>query len=121
MIDGVPHLQAAAGTRESADAFIRGVKVQAAGVDANDLIYSLESSGDFDAEPGLSRVKTKVLAVNFADDESIETVCRCCSVTSASYAVAVSLCVPSLPARSGTCRWLIRISGQTRHAISSRG
>ena len=25
--------------------------------------------GDFDAEPGLSRVKTKVLAVNFADDE----------------------------------------------------
>ena len=38
-------------------------------MDANDLIYSLESSGDFDAEPGLSRVKTKVLAVNFADDE----------------------------------------------------
>jgi hypothetical protein len=30
---------------------------------------SLESSGDFDAEPGLSRVKTKVFAVNFADDE----------------------------------------------------
>jgi len=69
MIDGVPHLQAAAGTRESADAFIRDVKEQAAGLDANDLIYSLESSGDFDAEPGLSRVKTKVLAVNFADDE----------------------------------------------------
>jgi homoserine O-acetyltransferase len=69
MIDGVPHLQAAAGTRENADAFIRGVKEQAAGLDANDLIYSLESSGDFDAEPGLSRVKTKVLAVNFADDE----------------------------------------------------
>jgi hypothetical protein len=31
--------------------------------------YSRESSGDFDAEPGLSRVKTKVLAVNFVDDE----------------------------------------------------
>lgn len=69
MIDGVPHLQAAAGTRENADAFVRGVKEQAAGFDANDLIYSLESSGDFDAEPGLSRVRTKVLAVNFADDE----------------------------------------------------
>jgi homoserine O-acetyltransferase/O-succinyltransferase len=69
MIDGVPHLQAAAGTRESADTFIRGVKERAAGLDANDLIYSLESSGDFDAEPGLSRVKTEVLAVNFADDE----------------------------------------------------
>ncbi len=69
MIDGVPHLQAAAATRESADAFLRGVKQQSAGLDANDLIYSLELSGDFDAEPGLSRVKTKVLAVNFADDE----------------------------------------------------
>jgi homoserine O-acetyltransferase len=69
MIDGVPHLQAAARTRENADAFVRGVKEQAAGFDANDLIYSLESSGDFDAEPGLSRVKIKVLAVNFADDE----------------------------------------------------
>jgi homoserine O-acetyltransferase len=50
MIDGVPHLQAAAGTRGNADAFIRGAKEQAAGLDANDLIYSLESSGDFDAE-----------------------------------------------------------------------
>jgi homoserine O-acetyltransferase len=69
MIDGVPHLQAVAGTRASANAFIRGVKEQAAGFDANDLVYSLESSGDFDAEPGLSRVKTKVLALNFADDE----------------------------------------------------
>jgi len=69
MIDGVPHLQAAADTRGRADAFIRDVKEQAARLDANDLIYSLESSGDFDAEPGLSRVTTKVLAVNFADDE----------------------------------------------------
>ena len=58
-----------ASSGRSADAFIRGVKEQAAGLDANDLIYSLESSGDFDAEPGLSRVKIKVLAVNFADDE----------------------------------------------------
>jgi homoserine O-acetyltransferase len=96
MIDGVPHLQAAAGTRESADAFIRGVKKQAAGLDANDLIYSLESSGDFDAEPGLSRVKTKVLAVNFADDEfyrdSLQTLQRD-----------------------------IQLFGRIRHAISSRG
>jgi len=69
MIDGVPHLQAAAGTREGADAYVRGMKEEAAGLDANDLIYSLESSGDFDPEPGLSRVKTKVLAINFADDE----------------------------------------------------
>jgi hypothetical protein len=108
--------------RENADAFIRGVKEQAAGSDANDLIYSLESSGDFDAEPGLSRVKTKVLAVNFADDEIlIETAFRRCSVTCAPSAVAGSLCAPSRMARSGRCRWPSRLFGRIRHAISPRG
>ena len=48
---------------------IRGVKNQAAAVDANDLLYSFESSSDFNAEPGLREIKTKVFALNFADDE----------------------------------------------------
>jgi homoserine O-acetyltransferase/O-succinyltransferase len=69
MIDGVPHLQEAVATPESADTFLRNMREQAVAVDANDLIYALEASGDFDARPGLSRVKAKVLAVNFADDE----------------------------------------------------
>jgi hypothetical protein len=59
----------ATGATGGAAAFIRDVKEEALGWDANDLIYSLESSGDFDAESGLSRVKTKVFTVNFADDE----------------------------------------------------
>jgi len=69
MIDGVPHLQEEIGSPAAADAFVRGVKSQAAGVDANDVVYSFESSQDFNAEPDLGRIKTKVFALNFADDE----------------------------------------------------
>jgi homoserine O-acetyltransferase/O-succinyltransferase len=69
MIDGVPRLQEETGTPDQADAFIRNVKDQAARQDANDFIYSLESSSDFNAEPALGQVKAKVFALNFADDE----------------------------------------------------
>lgn len=69
MIDGVPHLQEEAGTPDKTDEFIRTVRDQAAAQDANDLIYSFESSSDFNAEPGLDKIKTKVFALNFADDE----------------------------------------------------
>ncbi len=69
MIDGVPHLQEQISSPEAADAFLRGVKSQATGADANDVVYSFESSKDFDAEPDLGRITTKVFALNFADDE----------------------------------------------------
>jgi homoserine O-acetyltransferase len=69
MIDGVPALQQDVRSPEAADAFIHGVKSQTAGSDTNDLLYAFESSRDFDAEPGLSQIKTRVFALNFADDE----------------------------------------------------
>ena len=69
MIDGVPALQQEVRSPEAADAFIHGVKSQTGGLDTNDLLYAFESSRDFDAEPGLSQIKTKVFALNFADDE----------------------------------------------------
>jgi homoserine O-acetyltransferase len=69
MIDGVPHLESATSTIEAADEFINDVKQQSAGLDANDFVYALRSSGDFDAEPDLGRIRTKVLVLNFADDE----------------------------------------------------
>jgi homoserine O-acetyltransferase len=69
MIDGVPALQREDRSPEAADAFIRGTKTQAGSVDTNDLLYAFESSRDFDAEPALILIKTKVLALNFADDE----------------------------------------------------
>ncbi|UMB72159.1 alpha/beta fold hydrolase [Mycobacterium paraterrae] len=69
MIDGVAHLQDEIPDPGKADAFLRATDQQAAHVDANDLLYSLESSSDFNAEPALGNITTKVFAVNFADDE----------------------------------------------------
>ena len=37
--------------------------------DANDFLYAWDSSGDYDAAPGLSRVTARLLAINSADDE----------------------------------------------------
>ena len=69
MIDGVPALQDEVRSPEAADGFIHGIKAQTGKRDANDLLYAFESSRDFDAEPALSQIKTKVFALNFADDE----------------------------------------------------
>jgi len=69
MIDGVPHLQAIISDGKAADAFMASAAQQIASADANDLLYSLESSRDYDPESGLSKIKTKLLALNFSDDE----------------------------------------------------
>jgi homoserine O-acetyltransferase/O-succinyltransferase len=69
MLDGVPHLQATMPDRAAADAFIQSAVDQASKMDANDVLYSLESSEDYDPEPALGRVRAKVFALNFSDDE----------------------------------------------------
>ncbi|HEY3401019.1 MAG TPA: alpha/beta fold hydrolase [Geothrix sp.] len=47
------------------DAFVdRYVKT----ADANDMLYALEASKDYDPAPGLERIKAPLLAVNSADD-----------------------------------------------------
>jgi homoserine O-acetyltransferase len=37
-------------------------------LDANDVLYALESSRDYDPGPGLNKIQAPLLAVNFADD-----------------------------------------------------
>ena len=69
MIDGVPHLQAIAPDGPAADAFIADAGKQASLGDANDVLYSLKSSVDYDPEPGLASIRTRVFALNFNDDE----------------------------------------------------
>jgi homoserine O-acetyltransferase len=69
MIDGVPHIQVIAPDGPSADKFIAEAAAQAAGGDPNDVLYSLKSSADYDPEPGLGAIRTKVFALNFGDDE----------------------------------------------------
>ncbi|RYZ38973.1 MAG: alpha/beta fold hydrolase [Myxococcaceae bacterium] len=69
MLDGVPHLQATLPDAAAADAFIAAAMTQAQGMDANDLLYSLESSSDYDPEPALGAIQARVFALNFSDDE----------------------------------------------------
>ena len=69
MIDGVPHFQAAIPDEAAADKFVDSIERQAESLDTNDLLYSVKSSLDYDPEPDLAKIKTKVYALNFDDDE----------------------------------------------------
>jgi homoserine O-acetyltransferase len=69
MLDSVPHLQVLVPGGFAADRFIADARSQAISMDTNDILYSLSSSADYDPQPGLIAIKTKVYALNFADDE----------------------------------------------------
>ena len=58
------------GTRKNAERLFEQIVTSPAASrrDANDYIYALESSSDYDLRPGLSRIQAAVFAVNFADD-----------------------------------------------------
>ena len=68
MIDGVPHLQSSVPDSSAADQLIKELLAQAAKIDTNDILYSLKSSADYDPEPQLRSITTKVYALNFGDD-----------------------------------------------------
>jgi homoserine O-acetyltransferase len=59
----------AAPTRAAADKIIDERLAASFTADANDFVYAWESSRDYNASPGLERVKAAVLAINAADDE----------------------------------------------------
>jgi homoserine O-acetyltransferase/O-succinyltransferase len=69
MIDSVEHLQAVAPDGDSTNTLLAQLAAQSRGIDPNDLLYSLKSSGDYDPEPHLSAIRTKLFALNFDDDE----------------------------------------------------
>ena len=69
MIDSASALQHEVPDSAAADKFLAGNRVTAEHVDANDILYSLESSFSYDPEPELSKIKTKLFALNFSDDE----------------------------------------------------
>jgi homoserine O-acetyltransferase len=57
-------------TRDSADAYItRWMTGRLGTTDANDLMYAVGASRDYDPAPLLDRVQVPVLAINSADDE----------------------------------------------------
>ncbi|ALU88085.1 alpha/beta fold hydrolase [Herbaspirillum rubrisubalbicans] len=61
--------QALAGTHAQADKLVDDRLAAPVTADANDFIYQWGSSADYDAAPGLARIKVPVLAINSADDE----------------------------------------------------
>jgi homoserine O-acetyltransferase len=54
--------------RAAADALYRQFVERAKKGDANDRLYQLESSMDYDPSGALDRIKARLFAINFADD-----------------------------------------------------
>jgi homoserine O-acetyltransferase len=69
LTQSVVRLQETAATREAADALYRRMVEGARKGDANDRLYQLESSMDYDPAPHLARIAAPLLAINFEDDE----------------------------------------------------
>jgi homoserine O-acetyltransferase/O-succinyltransferase len=61
--------QKTAPTREAADKVVDQRLAAPFRADANDYLYAWESSRDYNASPGLERIKAALLAINAADDE----------------------------------------------------
>jgi homoserine O-acetyltransferase len=69
MLDSPVRLQAQGPTRQAAMAvYDKMVENAAKTYDANDFLYWLESSWDYDPRPDLGKIKAALVAVNFADD-----------------------------------------------------
>lgn len=70
LVDSPQNLEDTIPTIEKADAFATSSIADAAKTfDANDMIYALDSSRDYDPTADLGKVKARVVAVNFLDDE----------------------------------------------------
>jgi len=61
--------QSLAPTRAAADKFVDERLAAPFTADANDFIWQWASSADYNAAPGLSKIKAPLLAINAADDE----------------------------------------------------
>lgn len=61
--------QKEAPTPEKADKLLEDAVARAyQTMDANDVLYAVESSRDYDPAPGLEKIQAPLLAINFADD-----------------------------------------------------
>jgi len=66
---GTLALQKQAPTRALADKLLDGRLAAPFNADANDFLYQWDASRDYNASPGLERIKAALLAINSADDE----------------------------------------------------
>ncbi|MSP94883.1 MAG: alpha/beta fold hydrolase [Alphaproteobacteria bacterium] len=68
--ENVVRLQEEAPTREAGDAMYKKLMAAAAKNDANDTLWGIEAVMDYDPSKDLEKIKAKLLAINFADDEA---------------------------------------------------
>ncbi|BDG08171.1 alpha/beta fold hydrolase [Anaeromyxobacter paludicola] len=68
MLDSPARLQSRGPTRKAALALYDELRAGMERHDTNDFLYWVESSWDYDPEPGLTAIRARVLALNFADD-----------------------------------------------------
>jgi homoserine O-acetyltransferase/O-succinyltransferase len=70
MLGSPQSFQQETGTLEETRAFLdkAAATIRSNELDANDLIYRLEASADYDPAPDLGKVRAAVLSINFADD-----------------------------------------------------
>jgi homoserine O-acetyltransferase len=66
---GTQALYRAAPTREKADQLLDERLAQPSNADANDVLYQLEASRDYNPGPKLETIQARLLAINSADDE----------------------------------------------------
>lgn len=66
---GTLHLQKLAPTRELADKMVDERLAAPSNADANDFIWQVNASRNYDPEPMLGKIRAHVLAINSADDE----------------------------------------------------
>jgi len=61
-------IQEIGATREKSDAFYRRLVEAAKKGDANNRLYQIESTMDYDPSPDLEKTRARLFAINFADD-----------------------------------------------------
>ncbi len=70
MVTSPLFLQAKYPTRAAVDArYDQNVQSALRNDDANDELYAYSASSDYDPAPELEKIRAKLLAINFADDE----------------------------------------------------
>ena len=63
-------IQQSAPTRDAGDAMYRKLVEDAAKNDANNTLYGIEAVMDYDPSKDLEKIKARLMAINFADDEA---------------------------------------------------
>jgi homoserine O-acetyltransferase/O-succinyltransferase len=69
MVSNPQRLQEASPDRAQTLAYYDQLVTQWSGHDADDTLYDLRSSADYDPAPEIGRIKAPMLAINFADDQ----------------------------------------------------